>query len=114
MINTTLAKVALSVECWQTTGLSKFNICVHGFSFCANVCSRKIALHETISVGANICGLIYNVLIDIVFPVYFVNKLSDEDLLNTNGFCCIIVILLYHITCDTTGKFAREVGEIGP
>ena len=29
-------------------------------------------------------------------------------------FCCIIYHIYHHITCDTTGKVAREVGEIGP
>ena len=100
MINATLVKVALSVECWQTTGLSKFNISVHGFSFCANVCSRKIALHETISVGANIFGLIYNVLIDIV-SLYILSTNYQTRICSTQT---VFVVLLsyYCITLHVT------------
>ena len=31
----------------------------------------KLRVHKTVTVGANLHCLIYNVLIDIVFPVYF-------------------------------------------
>ena len=34
----------------------------------------KLCVHETVTVGANLHRLIYNVLIDIVFPIYFANK----------------------------------------
>ena len=43
------------------TGLGRFNICVHA----------ELYVHETVTAGANLHCLIYNLVIAIVFPTYF-------------------------------------------
>ena len=50
----------------------------------------KLLVHKTVTVGANLQSLIYNVLIDIVFPILLLlvnsKKIPDEDdMLNTKG-----------------------------
>ena len=58
------------------TGLNKFNICVHWFlcpkkGFVHMIMHVKLRVHKTVKVGANLHHLIYNVLIDIIFPIHF-------------------------------------------
>ena len=57
-------------------GLDKLNICVHWFSCTWNgsACTFvhvKLRVHKRVTVGANLYRLIYNLLIGIVFPIYF-------------------------------------------
>ena len=43
----------------------------------------KLRVHKTVTVGANLHRLIYNLLIAIVFPYTFCNQsISVEDMLN--------------------------------
>ena len=57
-------------------GLDKFNICVHRFSctpkgFAGTIVHVKLRVHKTVTVGANLHRLIYNVLTDIVSAIHF-------------------------------------------
>ena len=65
---------SFKIECPQFIGLDKFNICVHGFSCTQNGFARtfvhaKFRVHKAVTVDACLHRLIYNVLIDIVFPM---------------------------------------------
>ena len=60
------------------SGLDKFNICVHWFSCTENdfVCTfvqARLSVHKKVTVGAKFYCLSYNVLIDIIFSIFFGN-----------------------------------------
>ena len=64
------------------------------YGFVHTIMHVKLLVHKTVTVGANLCCLIYNVLIDIVFPIhllllnskkYQMLKILVEDILNTKG-----------------------------
>ena len=44
-----------------TSGLNKFNICVHA----------KLCVHKMVTLGANLHCLILNMVTDIASPIYF-------------------------------------------
>ena len=57
------------------SGFDKFNICLHQFSCKQNgsvltFVHAKLRVYKTITIGANLHCLIYNVLIDVIFPIY--------------------------------------------
>ena len=78
-------------------GLDKFTICVDWFSYTSNRSARtfvhaKLCVHKTVTVGATLYCLIYNLLITIAFPCIFCYQLILKNISRRyaqhKGFSC--------------------------
>ena len=72
----------------QRSALEKFDICVRWFSCRQNGLARtfvhaKLRVHKIVTVGANLHGLIYNLLIAIVFSIRSLPLVNSSKICST-------------------------------
>ena len=98
-------------------------IFVHVKWCCAHVRARKITRPKNVTVGANLHRLIYNLLIGIVFPIYF--TISGSNRLFSPKFSKTDLGILLHLRWSslqqlvtveptTNGQYLHVVAVISP
>ena len=78
-----------SKQCKQTEINYLLFVCTDFHPHARTFMYAKLCVHKTVTVGTNLDHLIYNMLIDILFPMFWHRltlKISDKDMLNTKGF----------------------------